>query len=100
MLYLIKVVMPHDAVDPEKQDEYFAAHVSWFSKYFEKGTFLMLGPITDLEHAGFILAQAESREAIDKILAEDMYYSVEGITYEVNEFQAALMSDKILDYKE
>ncbi|MBY6286971.1 hypothetical protein K6121_11550 [Neisseria subflava] len=45
-----------------------------------------------------VLAQAESREALDKILAEDAYYP-DGAEYAVSEYQANLIADNITDYR-
>ncbi|AGH37418.1 YCII-related protein [Bibersteinia trehalosi USDA-ARS-USMARC-188] len=49
----------------------------------------MLGPYLDQAHAGVIIAQAESREALDKILAEDIYFP-NLADYEVREFKDAM----------
>lgn len=99
MLYIVKIVLLQDKFPVEKADEYFEKHRAWFKENFDKGNFLMLGPMPDLDHTGMIIAQAETRAELDKILAEDVYHPFGGATYEVNEFKAAMVADNIKDYQ-
>lgn len=100
MLYVIKIALQEDKIPAGKAEQYFEAHRQWFKTYFDRGSFLILGPMPNLNHTGLIMAQASSREELDNILAEDVYYSFGGATYEVNEFKAVMVSDSIKDYAE
>lgn len=99
MLYVIKIALQQDKFPVEKADEYFDQHRAWFKKYFDKGNFLILGPMPDLDHTGMIIAQADTRAELDAILAEDVYQPFGGATYEVHEFKAAMVADNIKDYQ-
>lgn len=88
-MYLINIVLKTSELSPAEQEQMFVQHRTWFADYFKQGNFLLLGPYLDQAHAGVIIAQAESREALDKILAEDVYYP-NLADYEVREFKAAM----------
>lgn len=83
----------------EQADAMFNQHRAWFAKNFQQGNFLLLGPYQDKEHAGVIIAQAESREALDKVLSEDVYYPLDLATYEVHEFKAAMVAENIKEFQ-
>lgn len=97
-MYLINITLNQNLVSVGRVDELFAAHRAWFAKNLEAGNFLLLGPYLDREHAGVIIAQAPNRTALDEILKSDVYYP-NLAEYEVREFKANLISEKILDYK-
>lgn len=84
--------------DEQTAAERLAQHRAWFKKYFDHGVFLLLGPYLDKAHAGMVLAQAESRAEIEKIVAEDVYFP-NGATYEIRELQANLIADNITAYR-
>ena len=63
----------------------------------EKGNFLLLGPYKDIAHAGLIIAQARSREALDAILREDVYYPNKA-SYEIHEFTANKIHPQIGEF--
>lgn len=88
-MYIINIALKMDKIPTEQAEQMFAEHRAWFARYFEQGNFLMLGPYLDQAHAGVIIAQAESREALDKILAEDIYFP-NLADYEVREFKDAM----------
>lgn len=48
--------------------------------------------------AGLVIAYAESREELEEILSQDSYYP-DLATYGVHEFQANIISEKLIDYK-
>ncbi|WP_167148755.1 YciI family protein [Actinomyces sp. ZJ308] len=77
-----------ETVDEQSAAEHLAAHRAWFSAHVESGDFILLGPRLDREKAGIIVARAASREDLEKILSQDVYYP-DGATYEVAEFKAA-----------
>lgn len=90
-MYLINIVVkpnPNAAEAAAQLD----THRAWFAKHFQSGAFLLLGPYLDQERAGVIVAQAESRAALDDILAEDVYYP-DGADYDIREFRAGMAAD-------
>ncbi|MGQ8821404.1 YciI family protein [Bibersteinia trehalosi] len=88
-MYIINIALKMDKIPAEQAEQMFNTHRAWFAQYFEQGNFLMLGPYLDQAHTGVIIAQAESREALDKILAEDVYFP-DLADYEVREFKDAM----------
>lgn len=95
-MYLINITVNKD-MDPQLNAEMFPKHAAWFQSFAKAGNFLMLGPYTDTEHAGVIIAQAESRAALDKILEQDPYYPNHA-SYEVRTFDAKFISPIAADY--
>lgn len=98
-MFLINITLKSDQVPADRADDMFAQHRAWFAKHFEAGTFVLLGPYQDREHAGIIIAQADSRAEIDAVLAEDVYHPQALADYEVREFTAAMAADKNLQGK-
>lgn len=80
-------------------DDTLAQHRAWFTRHFEAGDFLIVGPSKTYPMSGVVIAQAKSREALDKILAEDAFYP-DGANYDVNEIAAHMVADNIPDYRE
>ena len=84
---------------PEGQgEELFRQHVAWFTRHFECGDFLLVGPYTDKEMAGFMIAAVESREAVEDILKEDAYYEGSLANYEVRSFAAGKIAKNFADF--
>lgn len=72
-------------VDLSEVDKLIPAHIEFLDKFYELGNFLASGrkvPRT----GGIILASANSREALNSILAEDPFYKANVANYEVTEF--------------
>jgi uncharacterized protein YciI len=79
LLYIIRLTN----TDMSRYDEQIDGHRAWVNKYASGPTFLFCGPLEDHTVGGAIIAQAESREALDRILAEDPFL-VNGVaTHEV-----------------
>ena len=83
-MYLINITV-NDDISPEQHEALFSRHVSWFQQYFDAGKFVLIGPYSDRERAGVIIAQTESREELEAILSEDAYYP-NLAEYEIREF--------------
>lgn len=69
-------------------DEYMDAHVSFLKKYYKADVFLMSGrkvPRT----GGIIIAQADSKEILEKIITEDPFHENKLAEYTITEFQAS-----------
>ncbi|MBD5429215.1 YciI family protein [Lactobacillus sp.] len=89
-MYILNIKIKENPVDKNK----LAKHREWFKKYFDQGNFLIVGPYLDIETAGVIIAKANSKEQIEKIISEDVFYPNEA-EYELHEFQANLVADKL-----
>lgn len=97
-MYLVNITIKQDKISKEKEDELLTKHREWFAKYFKEGKFLLLGPYLDKQASGIIIAYEENRDKLEKILSEDIYYS--GLAdYEVREFKANMVSDKLTDFQ-
>ncbi|MGB9095793.1 YciI family protein [Erwinia sp.] len=83
-MYLINITVNGD-IPAQQHEALFKQHASWFEKYFNAGKFVLVGPYTDRERAGVIIADTESREELDAILSEDAYYPTLA-EYEIREF--------------
>lgn len=83
-MYLINIAVNED-ISPDQHEALFMRHVSWFQQYFEAGKFVLIGPYSDRERAGVIIAQTVSREELETILSEDAYYP-NLADYEIREF--------------
>ena len=57
-----------------------------------------LGPFTDRERAGVIIAQTENRAELDRILSEDSYYP-NLANYAIHEFTPKMVATNIEQFK-
>ena len=79
-MFINNQTLKADKIPAGKGEELFKQHIAWFTKHFEQGDFLLVGPYTDKEMAGIMIAGTDSREAVEEILKEDVYYAY-GIVY-------------------
>jgi uncharacterized protein YciI len=82
------IVDLHYIVPLETLDEHMAEHVRFLRKYYAQNVFVASGrkvPRT----GGIILALTESREALDKILAEDPFWTHRLAEFRITEFQTS-----------
>lgn len=98
-MYLIDITLKTDIIPAGQSETLLAGHRAWFTKYFEQGKFLMLGPYRDQAGAGVIIAQADSRAELDAMLAEDVYWADKLADYQVREFQANLVAENIQQFQ-
>ena len=96
-LNFIDIKIAEETMKQADGQQLLAGHRQWFSKYVEQGNFLLLGPYKDIPFAGLIIAQAESREALDAILKEDAFYP-DKAAYEIHEFSANKIHPQITDF--
>ncbi|MCZ9310804.1 hypothetical protein PAF15_02290 [Weissella koreensis] len=94
-MYLINVEILEDS-KAVKANEHLMEHQNWFNRHFEEGDFLLIGPSKTYQRAGVILAQAKNLESLQQIISEDIYYP-NLANYEINEFSALKISEKILN---
>jgi uncharacterized protein YciI len=72
----------------EELDLHMEAHVKYLKKYYAADVFIMSGrkvPRT----GGIIIAQANSKEILEKIIAEDPFYQHKLAEFEITEFLAS-----------
>lgn len=70
----------------EEVEAHTPAHRAYLDRYYEKGVFVMSGRQTP-PTGGVVMAKAESREALEKILAEDPFWTEGVADYEIYEFK-------------
>ena len=92
-MYIINISVNPD-ITPNLQEQLFPRHAAWFHKYYDLGKFLLIGPYSDREHAGVIIAETETREELESILQEDSYYP-NSAHYEIREFVPKLIAAKL-----
>lgn len=97
-MYFIDIVIKPSALSEAGQAQQLDAHRAWFAKYFQQGNFLLLGPYLDKERAGVIIAQTESREQLESILAEDVYYP-NLADYQIREFKATMVAENLQQFQ-
>ena len=78
--------------DTARHQEQLEAHKAWVSKHAAAGRVLFGGSFDVRTEGGMIVAQAESRAALDKMLSEDPFL-IHGITtHDVASFNVSLGS--------
>ncbi len=76
-------------------DRFLAAHREYLSKHYAVGDFIASGPQTP-RVGGVIMMKAESRMAVDAIIAQDPF-NINGIAdYQIVEFTPTKFCDEIL----
>jgi uncharacterized protein YciI len=78
-------------VKNQNPDLYLAhidGHRAWINKHAD-ASFVLCGPFEDRAAGGMIIAQSESREALDRILAEDPLLACGAATHEVAVLEVA-----------
>ncbi|HEV8022809.1 MAG TPA: YciI family protein [Candidatus Lustribacter sp.] len=78
IVYVVRV-LNHD---PDAYRANMDGHRAWINKHAD-ASFVLCGPFEDRSAGGMILAQAESRAALDRILAEDPLIGCGAATHEV-----------------
>lgn len=69
----------------EELDHHMADHVKYLRKYYKKNVFIASGRKVP-RSGGIILAMADSKEAIEKIIQEDPFYKHELAEFTITEF--------------
>jgi uncharacterized protein YciI len=70
----------------EDVEAHTPAHRAYLDRYYEQGVFVMSGRQTPPK-GGVVMARAESRAALEKILAEDPFCTEGVADYEIYEFK-------------
>ncbi|MFC3902324.1 Uncharacterized conserved protein YciI, contains a putative active-site phosphohistidine [Acinetobacter marinus] len=98
-MFFIDIVIKPEFTQGEAGESLLAGHRQWFTQYFERGDFLLLGPYHSKPYAGLIIAKAPNREALQKILEQDVYYP-DKADYVVESFELAKIQDDLAFFKE
>ena len=98
-MFIINETVLTEKIPAEKQEALFADHKNWFMKHFQTGDFLIVGPYKDWAASGIMLAQADSREALEEILKGDVYYADKLAVYDVHEFIPVKIAKNICDFE-
>lgn len=98
-MFIINQTLNAEKIPAGMGEELFQKHVAWFTKHFETGDFLLVGPYTDREIAGIMLCGVETREAVEAILREDVYYEGGMANYEVRSFKAGKIAKNFAEYE-
>lgn len=92
-MFLITITV-NENVTAEQHESLFPHHAQWFKKYFGAGKFLIIGPYTDCERAGVIIASAQNRDELMAILAEDAYFP-DLAEYDIREFSPKMIAENL-----
>lgn len=98
-MYAVTIRIHVDQLSEAELKTKLEAHRAWFTRYFEAGNFLLVGPFRDQFGTGMILAKTETREALDAILAEDAFYAEKLADYEVHEWIVNLVNPEVVRYQ-
>jgi uncharacterized protein YciI len=81
----------------EELDTHMADHVKYLRKYYKKNIFVASGrkvPRT----GGIILALADSKEAVEKLIKEDPFYKHELAEFTITEFLTSQYHPDLKDF--
>ena len=98
-MFIINQTLNPEKIPAGKGEELFKQHIEWFTRHFEQGDFLLVGPYTDKEMAGIMITAAETREAVEKLLQDDVYYADDIAEYEVRAFKAGKIAKDFSAYE-
>lgn len=91
-MFIISEYLNPENIPQDQAESLFQQHAEWFTKHFNLGDFVLVGPYLDIPKAGVMLSNLTSREELDAVLAEDVFAKDDMARYEVHEFKAAMVS--------
>jgi len=97
-LFIINITVK-ETLSPEQHESLFIRHAQWFKHYFSAGKFVIVGPYSDRERAGVIIANIDNHHELITILGEDSYYP-DLATYEVSEFFPKMIAENLHQLQE
>lgn len=78
----------HYTAPLEEVDKHMEAHVAYLQKYIDNNTFIVTGRKTP-RTGGILIANAGSREEVEKIITEDSFYQHKVAEMTITEFTHA-----------
>jgi len=79
-----------------EMDRLRPAHLEFLDRYYAKNIFLTSGRQTP-PTGGVILALADSKAALEQIIAEDPFYTEKAATYTITEFIPTKVNQNLAD---
>ena len=91
-LYIIDLhyVKSLDDVDKHKPE-----HVLFLEKFYREGLFICSGP-KNPRTGGIIIARADTRDILEKVIEEDPFHQYQVAKYEIIEFDPVMSSDALV----
>ncbi|CNC80359.1 YCII domain-containing protein [Yersinia frederiksenii] len=96
-MFIINITVK-DTISPEQHESLFIRHAQWFKHHFSTGKFIVIGPYSDRERSGVIIANIENRDELMTILSEDSYYP-NLATYEISEFIPKMIAENLHQFQ-
>ena len=97
-MFIINQTLNPEKIPAGKGEELFGQHVAWFTRHFDAGDFLLVGPYTDKKMAGIMISPAATREDVEAILKDDVYYAGGMADYEVRSFTAGKIAQNFAEF--
>ena len=91
MLFLCNVTIP----SLEKAEPFLKGHGEFLNKNFDQGIFKLFGPYLPLGTGGYLIAEADSKEALRNILAKDPLTAAGACSNEIHEVKLGRISDSL-----
>lgn len=79
----------------DEVDQFLQAHREYLAKHYAAGDFITSGPQTP-RVGGVIMMKADSREAVDTIIAEDPFHINDIADYQIVEFSPTMFCNEEL----
>ena len=96
-MFIINIAVKEN-ISPAQHESLFIQHVEWFKRHFATENFVIVGPYTDQERSGVIIANIASRDELMAVLAEDAYYPDLAI-YAVREFSPKMIAENLHQFQ-
>jgi uncharacterized protein YciI len=80
-------------------DRFLQEHREFLARYYASGHLLMSGP-QEPRNGGVIIARAESKAAVEKIIQGDPFYREQIAKYDIIEFRASTVAPALAELKE
>ncbi|MBW8310170.1 MAG: YciI family protein [Candidatus Paracaedibacteraceae bacterium] len=93
----IFIIILKYTVPVQRIEQSIISHREYLKSYYESGQFLISGPLVP-RTGGVILAKANDRQEIDKIMQKDPFTLEKIAEYEIIEFNVANSADVLKDF--
>jgi uncharacterized protein YciI len=79
---------------PEEVTKHADGHFAWAKKYADQGVFLIAGPKKS-RLGGSIIVKSIERSQLKKIIAEDPYFQLELVEYQIIDFDCVYTAPEL-----
>lgn len=90
------IINLHYIAPLDELDAHMAAHVKYLKKYYKADVFIMSGRKVP-RIGGIIIAQADSKEILEKIIADDPFYKLKLAEFTITEFLTSQSHPQLKD---